>query len=132
MKAVRVAAVARKEFLHIRRDPRSLLLGIGLPLLLLLLFGYALTLDVDNVPLAVWDQSETPESRELIARFDGSRYFEVRRHVVSYPEIEQAMDTGDTAVVERAHAVAIELRREPRLRRHGDIARPRRDDEDLM
>ena len=71
-------AVARKESLHVLRDPRSLGMAIAMPVLMLLLFGYALTLDVDNVPLAVWDQSGTPESRELVSRFAGSRYFSHR------------------------------------------------------
>ena len=44
-------------------------------MLMLLLFGYALTLDVDHVPLVVWDQSGTHASRELVSRFAGSRYF---------------------------------------------------------
>ena len=55
MKAQRLLAVSRKEFLHVRRDPRSLGLGIAIPVVLLLLFGYVLTLDVDRVPLAVRD-----------------------------------------------------------------------------
>ena len=54
------------------------------PLLMLTLFGYALTLDVDNVPMAVWDQSGTVRSRELIGRFAGSRYFAVRTYVNNY------------------------------------------------
>ncbi|MGB7631201.1 MAG: hypothetical protein WBM29_08975, partial [Candidatus Deferrimicrobium sp.] len=58
----RLLAIARKEFIHIRRDPRSLGMAIAIPMLLILLFGYALTLDVDNVPIAVWDQSVSPES----------------------------------------------------------------------
>ena len=60
----RVRAVARKEFLHVLRDPRSLAMAIGIPVLMLVLFGYALTLDVDNVPLVVWDQSGTAASRD--------------------------------------------------------------------
>ena len=75
----RVRAIARKEFLHVLRDPRSLGMAIGIPMLMLVLFGYALTLDVDNVPLVVWDQSDTPASRELVSRFTGSRYFSLRR-----------------------------------------------------
>ena len=80
----RVSAVARKEFLHVRRDFRSLLMALATPALLLTLFGYALTLDVDNVPMAVWDQSQTARSRELISRFagsngDGPRYFSIPR-----------------------------------------------------
>ena len=88
----RVTAVARKEFLHVLRDFRSLLMAIATPILLLLLFGYALTLDVDHVPLAVWDQSETARSRELIQQFAGSRYFSLRMHVRNYGELERAID----------------------------------------
>lgn len=95
MKLQRVAAVARKEFIHILRDPRSLGMGIAIPMLLLFLFGYALTLDVDRVPLMVWDQSGTTESRDLISRFSGSRYFTLTGHAVTYREIERAIDRRD-------------------------------------
>jgi ABC-2 type transport system permease protein len=91
MTAQRVLAVARKEVLHIWRDPRSLGMALAIPALMMFLFGYALTLDVDNVPLAVWDQSGTPESRDLVSRFGGSRYFDVRMGVGGYPEIERAI-----------------------------------------
>ena len=94
----RLKAVARKEFLHILRDPRSLLLGIGMPMLLLFLFGYALTLDVDRVPLAVWDQSGTHASREFVSRFSGSRYFDLRIRTDSYQQIEQAIDQREALI----------------------------------
>ena len=70
MNPQRVGAVARKEFLHVIRDFRSLLMAIGTPVLLLTLFGYALTLDVDHVPLAVWDQSGT--TGELLVTLPGT------------------------------------------------------------
>jgi ABC-2 type transport system permease protein len=92
MSLQRLLAVARKEFLHVWRDPRALGVSIALPLVLLLLFGYALTLDVDRVPLAVWDQSRTPASRELVGRFEHSRYFTLVERVAGYPAIEGAMD----------------------------------------
>lgn len=94
MNARRLLAVSRKEFLHVRRDPRSLGLGIAIPVVLLLLFGYVLTLDVDRVPLAIWDRSRTPESRELVSRFEGSRYFQVGLRAEGYPEVEEAIDDG--------------------------------------
>lgn len=94
MKSLRVWAIARKESIHIMRDPRSLAMGIAIPMLLLVLFGYALTLDVDNVPLVVWDQSPSQESRELVSRFNGSRYFSIRGHVRSYQELERAIDSS--------------------------------------
>jgi ABC-2 type transport system permease protein len=95
MRLSRLWAVAHKELLHILRDPRSLAMGIAIPMLLLVLFGYALTLDVDDVPLVVWDQSGTPASRELVSGFDGSRYFSLRAFVGGYDEIERAIDHGD-------------------------------------
>jgi len=94
MKPLRVRAVARKEFTHILRDPRSLGMAIAIPMLLLVLFGYALTLDVDSVPLVVWDQSESHASRELISQFQGSRYFALKGYVHNYPEVERAIDSG--------------------------------------
>jgi len=98
MKFQRITAIARKEFLQIRRDPRSLGLGIAIPMLLLFLFGYALTLDVDRVPLAVWDQSTTPVSREFVSRFTGSRYFSLKLVADSYPDIERAIDSRNVLI----------------------------------
>ncbi len=95
MKPQRVRAIARKEFIHIVRDPRSLGMAIAIPMLLLLLFGYALTLDVDNVPLVVWDQSETPVSREFISRFSDSRYFSIRGSLRNDQEVNFAIDSGE-------------------------------------
>lgn len=94
----RFKAVAKKEFLHVLRDPRSLMMGIGMPMMLLFLFGYALTLDVDKVPLAIWDQSQTVESRELISRFSGSRYFDLRLKTDNYHQIEHAIDEREALI----------------------------------
>lgn len=94
----RIAAVGRKEFLHVLRDPRSLALGILMPLIMLFLFGYALTLDVDRVRLAVWDQSASPQSRELVSRFEGSRYFSLRLQAASYADLERAVDRRDALI----------------------------------
>lgn len=89
----RLWAIARKESLHIRRDPRSLGLAIGIPMLMILLFGYALTLDVEHVPLVAWDQDHSPASRDFLAQFTGSRYFEFRGAIGHYRELERAIDT---------------------------------------
>jgi ABC-2 type transport system permease protein len=92
MKLRRTWAVARKEFLHIVRDARSLAMALVLPLLMLLLFGYALTLDIDRIPTLVYDADRTPESRELIARFQGSRYFQILGAAGDYRSIEDAIN----------------------------------------
>jgi len=94
----RLWAIARKESLHIRRDPRSLVLAVGIPMLMLLMFGYALTLDVDRAPFVVWDQSGTAASRELLARFTATRYFDFRGGVTRYAELERAIDTREAVL----------------------------------
>ncbi|HUS57042.1 MAG TPA: ABC transporter permease [Planctomycetota bacterium] len=98
IRIIRTRAVARKEFIHVVRDPFSLGMAIGMPIMMLVLFGYALTLDVDNVPLAVWDQSNTVHSRDFIAQFSGSRYFSLRKRAGSYAELVRAIDTREALV----------------------------------
>ena len=91
----RAWAIARKEFLHVLRDRRSLAMAIAMPMLLLLLYGYALTLDVDNVPMIVWDQSQTTSSRDFISKFGGSRYFSIKGYGWNYQTLERDIDSGD-------------------------------------
>ena len=88
----RLKAITKKELLHIVRDPRSLTLALLQPLVTLLLYGYALTLDVDRIPTYVYDQDRTPESRELIDQFRGSRYFQIHGMVNDYRTIERGID----------------------------------------
>jgi ABC-2 type transport system permease protein len=88
----RTRAIFRKEFLHILRDPRSLVAALLQPLVMLLIFGWALSLDVDRIPTYVYDADQTPESRTLIRDFQGSRYFQIVGEVHSYRPIEQAID----------------------------------------
>jgi len=95
MKAGRLLAIARKEYLHIVRDARSLAMAIALPMLMLFLFGYALTLDVDHVPIVVWDQSGSAASRDFISRFAGSRYFTLRGFITNYADLEHAIDSRE-------------------------------------
>lgn len=93
----RIGAIARKEFRHILRDPGSLGALLGLPLFLLLMFGYAVSLDVDRVPLAVRDLDRTPESRALgDAFFAGGRFIPAD----SGPGTgERALESGRAAAV---------------------------------
>jgi len=91
----RTRAVAHKEFLHIMRDPRSLGMALALPLLMIMLFGYALTLDVDRIPMVVYDSSRTPESRELIDAFRGSRYFMIVAWADRYEAIERSINKDE-------------------------------------
>jgi ABC-2 type transport system permease protein len=88
----RLGAVARKEVLHIFRDSRSLASAIATPLIMLLIFGYALSLDVDRIPTILLDLDQTPQSRELVREFRGSRYFDITQEARSYRPIEEEMN----------------------------------------
>jgi ABC-2 type transport system permease protein len=77
-KARRVLALVRKEGRQVMRDPSSIAIGVVLPLLLIVLFGYGLSLDVTNVPVAVVLEDPSPEATELAARFQLSPYFDAR------------------------------------------------------
>src|SRR5262245_41055513 len=92
MKIQRLMAVSRKEFIHLFRDPRSLQIGIALPIIMLLLFGFALTLDVDHVPIVVWNQNPDPPARQFISHFQASRYFTIIGFVDHYTDVEKAID----------------------------------------
>jgi ABC-2 type transport system permease protein len=91
----RMGAVLRKEVRHILRDTRSLMIALALPVLLLLMFGVALSLDVDRVPTLVYDADLTPASRALVERFRGSRFFDVQGYVPGYPAIERQIDKSE-------------------------------------
>jgi ABC-2 type transport system permease protein len=88
----RTLAMARKEVLHILRDPRSLAAAIVTPLTMLLIFGYALSLDVDRIPTIIYDLDHTSNSQDLIREFRGSRYFDIIQETNSYRPIERQID----------------------------------------
>jgi ABC-2 type transport system permease protein len=95
MRLRRVQALARKEFMQMTRDIRSLLGGLFLPLLMIFLFGYALSLDVDRIPTLVLDQDRTPLSRRFISLLGDSRYFAIAEYLQNQAEIDDALDRGD-------------------------------------
>jgi ABC-2 type transport system permease protein len=84
----RILAVARKEFIHIARDWRILVSVLLLPVIQLLLFSYAISFDVKNVPTVVLDQDRTAASRELLSHFAQSDFFDVVARVESDAEID--------------------------------------------
>lgn len=97
---VRLLAIARKEAIQLRRDRRSLLLAFLLPLLLLVLFGYAITWDVKNIPFAVVDHDRTRASRDLINTFQSSGYFTLTEMLDDPSEItDRLYRRKDLAVV---------------------------------
>ncbi|NTV64231.1 MAG: ABC transporter permease [Oscillochloris sp.] len=87
--------IIRKEFIHIIRDPRTLAVMFVMPLLQLILLGYAATSDVRNVPLAVYDQSRTPQSRKLVEAFVASGQFSVAERATSEQDLARMIDAGE-------------------------------------
>jgi ABC-2 type transport system permease protein len=88
----RILAILRKEFLQTLKDPKSRALLFGPPLLQLILFGYAVNLDVERARMAWVDQDNTTESRELRAAFAGSRYFQIAEEPADASNIQTLMD----------------------------------------
>ncbi len=94
----RLFAVARKEAIQLRRDSRSLLLAFLLPALLLVIFGYAISWDVNNIPLAVLDRDHTQDSRKLVAAFTSSGYFTLEERLDRPAEIDPTLIEGRAMV----------------------------------
>lgn len=84
----------RKEFLHVMRDKKTLLILFGMPVAQILIFGFALTNEVKNSKVIVFDQAKDLASQELISKIEASRYFEVERAVMEQQEMEAAFREG--------------------------------------
>lgn len=96
MNLKRVLAISSKEFIQIRRDPRSLALAIFIPILLLLIFGYALSLDIDRVQTIIWNQDASSKfSRDFLLNFKNSKYFKIVKYTDNYRDIQHMLDSGD-------------------------------------
>ena len=108
----RVREIIIKELRQTFRDPRLRTMLIVPPVLQLLVFGFAVNLDVENVKIAWLDQDRTPESRELIAAFEGSGRFRVTAGPSSDEELRNLLDSGKvTAAVRVLHGFAGDLHR---------------------
>lgn len=84
----------KKEWLHIWRDRRTLFILIGMPILQIVLYGFALTNEVKNSKIAIFDQSKDEASRVIANEIAASRYFNLEKNVFSYNQIEQAFKRG--------------------------------------
>jgi ABC-2 type transport system permease protein len=94
----RVGVVAWKELRQLRRDRMTLAMMTVLPVMQLLLFGYAINTDVRHIPTVVYDQDRTAASRDLYHSLEATRFYEVVGHVRSYGEIEDALRAGTARV----------------------------------
>jgi ABC-2 type transport system permease protein len=90
-----------KEFIQVLRNPRMRAVIFVVPVVQVLIIGYAVSTDVRHVPVAVYDLDRTPASRDLLARFEGSGCFDVVRRITSEPEIQEILDSGEVKAVLR-------------------------------
>src|SRR3954471_13984812 len=97
----RIIVILRKEIIQLFREPRMRGLLFIPPLLQLIIFGYAVTLDVDNAKIAWMDGDNTPASRALLARFRGSGRFQIVAQPGSEKEVQSILDHGDAHGVVR-------------------------------
>ncbi len=86
--------IASKELLHILRDPRSLIVALALPLLMVVMFGYAINLDVKNVDIAVVDQDRSAAARQLMSHLTADGAVRVVARTDSPDEMERMLDVG--------------------------------------
>jgi len=92
MNPVHIKAIIRKEFYHLIRDYRSLYLAFAIPLILIILFGYALSLDVNNVKTVVIDHDKTLLSRDFLSTLSASPYFRIEAHLHTTKEAVEYLD----------------------------------------
>jgi ABC-2 type transport system permease protein len=86
----RLGSIVRKEFIHILRDPRTLLIIFVYPVIMIILYGYAITFDIRDIRLGVLDQDRTPESREFVRNLTSSDYFRIAEILPNRDRIEDA------------------------------------------
>ncbi|MDA8101245.1 MAG: ABC transporter permease [Nitrospiraceae bacterium] len=96
--AERIRQMVRKEFIQIFRDKRMKAIVFVIPLLQTMVFGYAVTMDVNNIPTAVYDMDRSFESRELVRRLAASGFFDVRYRPESPAEVQDLLDRSRVTV----------------------------------
>jgi len=117
MSGRRVLAMARKEVIQIRRDPRSLLIIFAMPLLQLFIYGYAVNLDVKHIPLCVYDRDGTQTSQDLLKRFQATDYFDIRYVAPNYRDIIRHIDDGACT-----EAIVVPAQFSENLRANGQVS----------
>ena len=91
--------IMKWEWIHILRDPLSLIISLFMPLFMLFLFGYSLCYELRNMPVAVFDMDNTNVSRDYIATIDATPYFTIKYHLGDYQECVDFLNKGTTKLV---------------------------------
>lgn len=91
----RFRAVLKKEFIHVFRDRASLFMVLMMPIVFMMLFGYAVNTDVDHIPTAVLDMDKTEASRELILNFQNTGFFQMSLYADNIEVMDKAFENND-------------------------------------
>ena len=94
MNMQRFISIIKKEFIQIKRDKASFGIAIMMPIMMMVLFGYGVTTELDNISTAVLDQNHTKESREFIKSFENTGYFNITKEEYNIEKIQSEMDEG--------------------------------------
>ncbi|CUH96733.1 putative membrane protein [Propionispora sp. 2/2-37] len=94
----RLWALLIKEFIQMRRDRITFAMMVGLPVIQLLVFGFAINTDVKHLSTIVFDQSRQQEGRDLLAEFTASEYFDINYVASSYQQVNDAIEAGKAKV----------------------------------
>lgn len=92
-------AFVRKEFYHIFRDARTMLILLGMPIVQILLFGFAITTEIKNIPFAVFDMSKDDTTEQIVNKLQSTEYFSLVENIDNYARAEQIMKEGDVSMV---------------------------------
>jgi ABC-2 type transport system permease protein len=95
MSLTRFYAIAKKEIVQVLRDTRSLIIVLVMPVILVMLFGYGVSLDLKHLPVYVYDRDGSQQSQDLLKNFQASEYFDVVRVVDNYRVLTHALDSGE-------------------------------------
>ncbi|MBV9288309.1 MAG: ribosome-associated ATPase/putative transporter RbbA [Hyphomicrobiales bacterium] len=95
----RLWAYARRETVELLRDPIRMAFALFGPIILMFAFGYGISFDIENLATAAFDQDDTPQSRQLLQGFEGSRYFSSQPPIQSAEEVQRRLRSGDTQIV---------------------------------
>jgi len=95
----RFIGFVKKEFYHIFRDKRSLFILFGMPIAQILLFGFAITNEINNVDIAIFDKSNDATTQEIIHKIAASKYFSIKQHITNEAEIESVFQKGKVLAV---------------------------------
>lgn len=98
-KMKRFIGFVRKEFYHIFRDKRSMFILFGMPIAQIMLFGFALTNEINNVKIAVLDKSKDTETQKIIQKISNSTYFDIEQELSSESQIEAVFKRGKVKAV---------------------------------